>query len=120
MEPGLRTGWLRAGYYPWPVFVVHAESFSHRIEPDIGIGFLEFVMIADSVVEEIVLSLQAHALCLKSFPCCDDCMHGLVIGENQQSMEMVGHQKKEPAMPAIELVVELRRCQQLWRNAWLS
>jgi hypothetical protein len=94
VEPGLRPGLWGARKNPRPRILAEAQILSNRIQSDIGRFFLQLLLIADSVIEVVALPANAKTFDLIALPGTNDASHILIVRENEQRVQMIGHEQK--------------------------
>ena len=97
---------------PRPVFGSQTEVLHDRIVTDIGGFLLEFRWVADAVVEGAVLPENLMVPGMVFLPLTDRAGHRRGWWKGKQRVEMVGHQQKETAVPAVAFVIKPHRLEQ--------
>jgi hypothetical protein len=86
-----------------------AQSFADRIHQDVA-GFLfQFVMVAQAMIEEIALPINAVFSCNELFPVLDGCCHSRFTWECHDCVQMIRHKQAQAGVPDESLVIESDR-----------
>jgi len=104
--------WWRAVVWainPHPILRSLAQSFANRIHQDIAAFLLQFVMVAQAVIEEITLPIHAMFSGDELLPVLDGRCHSRFARERHDSMQMIRHEDAETAMPDESFVIESDR-----------
>src|SRR5947208_16798002 len=94
----MRRGTIVWTIYPQPLLGSLAQSFANRIHQDVAGFLVQFVMIAQPVVEEIALPIHAIFSSNEFFPVLDGCCHSRLAWERDDSMQMIRHKQAQAAM----------------------
>jgi len=96
-KPGRRA--VRRAIDPGPLFGALAQTLPNRVLEDI-IGLRAgFVVIAQAVIEEVPLPVDALSSREIPLPICDGALQARLARESDDAMQMIGHQQHQPAMP---------------------
>jgi len=105
---GYRAGTARStseGYEPRPVVRIDAEIFDDGIAAYVVVFEVGFRVVAQAVVEKVVLPTDAVGFGVEPFPFAHDARHRFLGGERQDRVQVIGHEEKESDVPALALVV---------------
>jgi hypothetical protein len=91
---------------PGPILGSVAQSFSNRIPQDV-VGFLiQFVMIAQAVIEKIALPIHTMFSSDELLPILHRRFHSWFTRKRNDRVRMIWHKQAQPTMPDESLVVE--------------
>ena len=91
---------------PHPVLNSLAQSFSNRIHQNVARFLVQFVVIAQAVIEKIALPIHAMLSGDELFPVLHRRFHSRFTRERNDRMHMIWHKQAQSAMPDESLVVE--------------
>jgi len=116
-----RCRWtIRRAIHPNPIFHPFAQPLSHGIHQDVRSLFFKFVPVAQAMVEEIPLLLNAMFYGRKFFPVSDGCCHARFARKSDDGVQMIRHQQTQPAMPDEFFVIMCHRRQYPFANTSLA
>jgi hypothetical protein len=69
------------------------------------------MMIPDPMVEKITLPIHAGSASHKPLPVADHCFHAWLRREDQNGVQMIGHEQAQTAFPYEFLVIMAQRSQ---------
>jgi len=90
---------------PRPVFGAFTKAAANRVHQDVTDFLLFFVMIAQTVVEEISLPIDLRFGGEEMFPVGEDCFHRRFAWKRNDGMEVIRHEEHQSAVPRAFLVV---------------
>jgi hypothetical protein len=76
-----------------------AQSFPNRIHQDVAGFLVQFVVIAQAVIEKIALPIHAVLSGGELFPVLHRRFHSRVARKRNDRMQMIWHKQAQPAMP---------------------
>jgi len=96
---------------PNPIFNALAQFLTNGIHKDIAGLFVQFVLIAQTMIKEVALPFDSVFDRDKFFPVCNHSFHSRLARERDDGVQMVGHQQTKTAMPNEFVVVVFHRCE---------
>ena len=116
-----RCRWtIRWAIRPNPIFHPVTQPLSHGIHQDVRSLFFEFVPVAQAMVEEIPLPLNAMFYGREFFPVSNGHCHARFARKSNDAMQMIRHQQTQPAMPDEFFVIMCHRRQYPFANTSLA
>ena len=91
---------------PRPILRSFAQSFANRIHQDVAGLLLQFMMVAQAVVEKIALPIHAMFSGDELLPIPDGRLHPRFAWERNNRVQMIRHKQTKAAMPEESLVVK--------------
>ena len=84
---------------PNPIFDAFAQFFANGIHQDVAGLFIQLVLIAQAMVEEVPLPFDSMFDRHKLLPVCNRGFYSRLAREGNDGVQMVGHQQAQAAMP---------------------
>lgn len=118
----IQQGWRSVGgaINPHPIFHPFAQAFVNGIHQDVFRLFLQLVMVAQPVIEEIPLPCHPELDRHKFFPIRNERFQTRFTRESDDGVQMVGHEQAEAAMPEKFIMVVRHRRENTIANPGLA